>query len=162
MRMEADTKALESIARKLNNTPHLRNAMVPVFRDAVMDYKAIAFSQAPEGKFLGGTLAKSIAIQYDSTDQLKATVGILDKACPYAKFVYFGTKDSAKPILPKTKKALFFAPGGSGDKIFRGSAKHKGQKANPFLKISWDNNYPKFVKTLGEGLEMILEEETKP
>lgn len=161
MRMATDTQALEAIARRLKDDDHLQKQMTPIFQDAVQEFKAVAFQQAPRSKFQGGQLAESIAIKYNA-NPLIASVGILDKTCPYAKYVYFGTRDSAKPILPKVKKALFFAPGGTGDKIFRGSAKHKGQRANPFLMKSWDSNYPEFVKTLGDGMETILNEDTKP
>lgn len=158
MRMATDTQALEAIARRLKDDEHLQEKMTPIFQDAVQEFKAVAFQQAPSQ---GGQLAESIAIRYEQ-NEFRASVGILDKTCPYAKYVYFGTRDSAKPILPKVKKALFFAPGGSGDKIFRVSAKHKGQRANPFLMNSWDSNYPEFVKTLGDGMETILNEDTKP
>jgi hypothetical protein len=64
--------------------------------------------------------------------------------------------------LPKEKKALFFQPNGASGFIFRTSAKHKGQKANPFLLNTWNRNYPDFVKLLNEGLTEIIEMETKP
>jgi len=160
MRMSTDTKALADISRKLKNSPDLVKSFVPVFKQATNEYKAVAFQQAPRSKGIeNGQLAESIAVRFGKAENLEATVGILDKSCPYAKFVYFGTRDSAKPIRPKTKKALFFQPKGGGDFIFRGSAKHKGQRANPFLMLSWDSNYGNFVKTLGDGFKMLLEKE---
>jgi HK97 gp10 family phage protein len=159
VRVDIDSSELVSIAHKLKDKPLFQKAMEPVFHDAIMDYKALAFSDAPNDK---GQLARSIHQMFYGENRLNAEVGILDRSCPYAKFVYFGTKDSPNPILPKVKKALFFEPKGGGGFIFRGSAKHKGQKANPFLLNTWNRNYPEFVRTLNEGLTEIIEMETKP
>jgi HK97 gp10 family phage protein len=158
VKIDIDAKTLDSIAQRLKDKPLFQKAMSPVFHDAVMDYKALAFSDAPNKT---GQLARSIATMFYGENRLNADVGILDRSCPYAKFVYFGTKDSPNPILPKVKKALFFQPSGGGGKIFRGSAKHKEQKANPFLLNTWNRNTPEFVKTLEDGLEDTINMETK-
>jgi HK97 gp10 family phage protein len=167
VRVDIDSSELVSIAHKLKDKPLFQKAMEPVFHDAIMDYKALAFSDAPNDK---GQLARSIHQMFYGENKLNAEVGILDRSCPYAKFVYFGTKDSPNPIRPKNInpktgkifRSLFFEPVKNGGFIFRGSAKHKGQKANPFLLNTWNRNYPEFVKTLNEGLTEIIEMETKP
>lgn len=167
MQVDIDSSELISIAHKLKDKPLFQKAMEPVFFGAISEYRSLAFSDAPNDT---GQLSKSIATYFYGENRLNAEVGILDRSCPYAKFVYFGIKDSPNPIRPKNTnpktgkvfRSLFFEPKGGGGYIFRGSAKHKGQKANPFLLNTWNRNYPDFVKLLNEGLTEIIEMETKP
>jgi len=168
VKVEVDTKALDSIAQRLKDKPLFQKAMEPVFKQAVYEYKALAFSDAPNKT---GKMANSIEVVFTGDPKLNADVGILKDGgflgmkkptvWVYSQYVYFGTKSSEKPIMPTERKCLFFEPSGGGGKIFRGSAKHKGQSANPFLHKTYQRNLPEMIKTLEDGLEEIINMETK-
>lgn len=86
----------------------------------------------------------------------RATANAIDvSAGGAAVFLEHGTKDSTKPILPRRAKALrFIAPSGSArltgtprrgtNVVFAKSARHKGMKAQPFMRPAADKAADEF------------------
>jgi phage gpG-like protein len=151
MKLSADTSELIGIAKRLRGIDFSKE-FKPYFRESAELMNELAFAEAPNVK---GQLARSITIKYPS--DLSAVIGSDDSVCPYAKFVYNGTK--AHTIRPRVKKALAFVPKGSFDGIVRGSVKILAIPANPYLLKTFKKHEKEFISDLQNGLKKVIEKE---
>lgn len=174
MKLSADTSELIEIAKRLRGIDFSKE-FKPYFRESAELMNELAFAEAPNDK---GQLARSIVIKYPS--DLSAVIGSDDSVCPYAKFVYLGTKAhtihaSKRVIFKRVTTNLFgkgtvtynrryysslaFVPKGSFDSVMRGSVNIPAIPANPYLLKTFKKHEKEFISDLQNSLKKVLEKE---
>ena len=148
MKITTDISGLDRIASGLRNSARIRKEFSPYFKQASSDLFAFSIAEAPNDK---GQLAQSIELRFDGL--LTSFIGTADSKCPYAKFVYMGTK--AHKIGTKNKKSLRFYTGGSF--VFRNNVNHPGTKPNPYLLKTYELHENETIDILELGAKNILE-----
>lgn len=150
MKINAEIRGLEKIAQGLKNSTYIRREVSPHFKQMSADLFAFSISEAPRDR---GQLKDSIELKFQGL--LKSTIGTDDAKCPYAKFVYMGTRDHE--FGPLNKKALAFFPKGSMDRIVRKGVHVRGIKPNPYLWRSYIYHERELVSNFEQGLKEVLE-----
>lgn len=150
MKISADISGLEKIAQGLKSSTYIRREVSPHFKQMSADLFAYAISEAPRDR---GQLKDSIELKFQGL--LTSTIGTDDAKCPYAKFVYMGTRDH--DIRPVNKKSLAFFPSGSMDRIMRKGVHVRGIKPNPYLWRSYIYHEKELVSNLEQGFKEVLE-----
>jgi len=151
MRVNLDYSDLEVLAKRLGDGSEFRKEFSIEFKNLGRKFNASAIPFVPVQT---GDLLRSV--RYVEKD-LSFTLGVNEAKCPYAKFVYLGTKPHK--IVPKNKKALF--PVGKNFDQPRMSVNHPGTKANPFFLKAWNTHKDQFTKDLSKAITEIIIAETK-
>jgi hypothetical protein len=176
MRVNLDYSDLEVLAKRLGDGSEFRKEFSIEFKNLGRKFNADSIPFVPVQT---GDLLRSV--RYIEKD-LSFTLGINESKCPYAKFVYFGTKphkiEAERRIIFKRvtsnlfgkgmvtynrtyQSSLAFVPSGGSDFVFRGSVNHPGTKANPFFLKAWNASKDQFTKDLSKAITEIIIAETK-
>lgn len=148
MKIKTDVSGLSRIANGLKSDAKIRKEFSPHFKQMSSDYFGFSIAEAPNDK---GQLAQSIELKFDGL--LTSRIGTDNAKCPYAKFVYLGTK--AHKISAKNKKSLRFSTGSNF--VFRFSVNHPGTKPNPYLLNTYLKHEKELIETLENGAKIVIE-----
>lgn len=143
-----DCKELRALRAKLK-TPGLTEALVPGFREAMTDTTRRILEEVPRGR--SGQLHD--ATDVDFTGPLSASISTDDARCPYAKFIYTGTR--AHTVHAVKAKALQWFVGGQVRYAY--SAVIPAQKPRPYLETGWERHKGEFMERMTQEAQECLD-----
>lgn len=129
----------------------LPNGVMPYYKQALTDMVEVMRNEMPGRTY---TMANATDWNLINSDNLQAEIGVDDSVCPYAKYVFGGTKSYY--VRPRKEKALQWFVGGQ---VFY-SRGHwmPARKPNPFLVDIFNKHQNEFINTIENGIKTLIEE----
>lgn len=143
-----ECEELRALRKKLQ-TPGLTEALVPGFKEAMTTATRRILQEVPHGR--SGQLQD--ATDVDFTGPLSASISTDDARCPYAKYVYTGTR--AHTVHPVRAKALQWFVGGQVRYAY--SAVIPAQKPRPYLETGWAKHQGEFIEQMTQEVQECLD-----
>lgn len=143
-----DTSSLFDLGDMIENDSRTRAIIMPYFKQASQDMLDYCVDEAPKREGTGNNLSKSLGVTF--SDGFASTIAADDSLCPYAKYVFGGTRKHK--ITAVHKKALFWPFAKHPVK----SVMHPGAKPNPFLLASYVKHEAEYIATIEKGLAEVF------